>query len=186
MNIREHAKPRYVQRVMGMSDHEVANKYAQKNNKVVSEKILEFFNDSEILHRHYAPTRKESMSYYINGDFMIIVKDKTNEIDTMYRITLLPDPEENKMLIQKYKYKIQSNLAKVQEIEEVKHIQDKESKRLEEELYNSEDEKLRKQFLESIEKCKQYAAEQKELRMENRELMTRLFRKIHEQQEVEI
>lgn len=184
MNIREHAKPRFVQRVLGIEGYAEANMYAQKNGKEVSKKILDFFNKSKVLHLHYAPTRKESMSYYINEDFIIIVKDRTNEIDTIYRITLLKDRDENLALVQRYRERIQANLNKVKRIEIVKQEQDKRSLELEIDKDYSTDSLAK--FYESIQLCKSYAEQQKRLRTENRELMTRLFRKLDEQKEVYI
>jgi hypothetical protein len=182
LEIREHAKLRYVQRVMGIHDYREAQEFIKKNEYLVSYKVLEFYNDAKLLYKSYAPTRKETLDYYTNKDFMIVVHPKGNEIVTLYNMTLQTEDDINQKLIKEYVNKITKNNKEINKIETIKKKQDKISCHLEYmigRLKGTLDvSEYQVEFAQSIDKCKEYAAEQKKLRMENREMMTQLFRKI--------
>lgn len=178
MKLSEHAKLRYVQRVIGIEDINEAKQYLNNNEYFISYKLLEFYNSSKPLYKNYAPTRKETLDYFIKDDYLIVVNKKT-EIVTLYNMTLETEDDINQKLIKSYVKTIKNNNYRINQIEIVKRKQDQESKHLEyliDRLKNEIDiYKYELEFEISKEKCIKYAAEQKELRMENRKLMTELF-----------
>jgi ribosomal protein S17E len=183
IKIGDHARQRYVKRVLGIEDGEKAKQYAIENIDKVTCLILDLLNNSSLLYKNYAPTRKEALDYYINGE--LLIKLDNNEVESMYYINLDSDKKTNSKKIKEYVNKIKQNNLRVEQINVLKEKQDENSLRLEYMIKRlqgkvAEDmiDELSKEFEESIKKCKEYAAETKKLRIdENRAMMTEMFRK---------
>lgn len=178
MEISEHAIQRYVKRVMGINDGNKAKEYACHHRYEVAYKILDLFNKSSVLHINYAPTRGETLDYYINGEILLVVNTKNNELSTMYQVALGNDK------LKFFVDKIKKNNSLIKAINLQKEKQDEISdhlkymiNRLQGKVENALIESFQKEYEESVAKCKEYAAETKRLRLENRDMMTDIFRK---------
>jgi hypothetical protein len=90
-----HVKFRFVQRVIGIKDVIEINRFIADNEYEVNHRIIEFVNQAELLISNYAPTRKETLDYYINGEILIIIRPKNMELETLYHITLDVDHRVN-------------------------------------------------------------------------------------------
>lgn len=182
--INDHARQRYVKRVMGIENGIQAKDYANANKYEVTYKILELMNNSILLHDNYSPTRRETLDYYINGELLIKFNPKNNELESMYYISIDKDKQTNSKLIKSYVKKININRQTIRSLVLKREKQDEVSlhiqfmlKRLEGKIEQSLYDQLQSEFAESINLCKGYASEEKRLRTENREVMTILFKK---------
>lgn len=186
MEIGEHVRQRYAKRILGIKNGVEAKIHAETHKYEAIYNILKLFNESILLIKNYAPTRKESRDYYINGELMLIVNSAKNELDTLYYVTLDEDREVNKQKVNQYVKEIRNNNKKVKEInlqqakqDEITHHIEYTLKRLsKEKVSDSLMGKLQTEREASIQICKECAATAKSLRTENRELMTEMFRKI--------
>ncbi|MGG4434487.1 hypothetical protein AAXE64_07995 [Priestia megaterium] len=178
MIIRDHAKERYVERVMKITNKKEAKEYIQNNEFEVSFRIMEMLNNSELLHGNYAVSKgKDTYSYYVLNDLLIVVHANGKEIITIYDLILDLKEESNLKMIKQHIKAIKHNIQAIKSKEIEKSKQDKETdnieymiKKTKEQLQNLE--QLKEQ---SIIKCKAQVDEIKEVRYENRELMTKLM-----------
>jgi signal recognition particle GTPase len=190
MEIGSHVMQRYVKRVLEIDDGVKARQYAENNKYEVIYNILKLFNESTLLIKDYAPTRRETLDYYINSEILIIVNPRKNEISTLYYVTLEEDNESNREKVKEYVRTIKDNNNKIKKINIAQAKQDPITKHLEfmierlvkEDVPDSLIKSLQEETNKSIEKCKDFARDAKALRMENRELMTQLFRKLKSQE----
>jgi hypothetical protein len=189
MIIDGHVKFRFVQRIMEIKNEKEANKFIANNEYEVIHRIVEYVNQSELLINNYAPTRKETMDYYINGEVLIIIRPSNKEIETLYHITLDTDDRTNTEKIKQYVKKIRKNNYRVKELKIKQKKQNKVSDHLEYMLkYLGKDVddsivyNINYDFAHSINKCKDLAANENLLRDENRGLMSELFIKLDKKQ----
>jgi hypothetical protein len=182
MEIRDHAKERYVQRVMGIKDIKEARKYVKENEFEVCYRLLEFINKSSVLYKSYAPTRKETFDYYINGEVLIVMGKEKSEVITLYHVTLDSRNKINTMKIKKYIGKIRNNNNIINTLKGRQERQDKLSEHLEYMIDRLDGVieviEFEREMKESIEKCKELATQTKQIRMENRKMMSEMFAKI--------
>ncbi|WP_101579901.1 hypothetical protein [Bacillus sp. T33-2] len=185
MEIRDHAKLRFVQRVMGKVNVQEAKTYIRKNEFEVVYKLLEFISQSELLFKGYAPARRDTLDYYVNNETLIIMKPNKKELVTLFDITLDSEDRQNSEKIKQYVKKIKKNNYQVQIINGKQAKQDQITHHLEYminyldgDIDNSKMESIREDRQRSIDICKDLAAQAKTLRMENRELMSEMFKKI--------
>lgn len=116
---------------------------------------------------------------------MLITKPKKAELVTLYDITLDAENRENSHKIRQYVKKIKLNNGNVKRISKRQAQQDQITKHLEYMLVYLEgiltDDKVSSiecEIKKSIEICKDHASEAKGLRMENREMMSEMFKKL--------
>ncbi|MFJ7976548.1 hypothetical protein JNUCC23_09040 [Peribacillus sp. JNUCC 23] len=102
MKIDHHVMYRLVQKVIGVSDDCKIQKYINDNYYEVVYRILEFINESILLIENYAPSRRDTLDYYINGETLLIMKPKKAELVTLYDITLDAEDRENSHKIRQY------------------------------------------------------------------------------------
>jgi hypothetical protein len=183
MIIDGHVKYRFVQRILGINDNREINRFISDNEFEVNYRIVEFVNNAELLIENYAPSRKDTLDYYINGETLIIMKPNKKEIVTLFDITL--DAEDNSKKIEEYVKTIRSNNSKVKYIKIQLKKQNLITDHLEYMLkYLGNDvegfviDKIKQDREVSIGICKELAAQEKTLRMENRELMSQMFIKL--------
>ncbi|MEW5569682.1 hypothetical protein [Rossellomorea marisflavi] len=181
MIVGEHVKFRYVQRVLGLSDKKDIDKFLAENEYYAIYKVMEFFNESKILYKNYAPTRKETLDYYTNGNFLIVVNSHLQEIVTLFDMKLDSEEGINIKLVKDHIKTIVNNNNQISRIEQDKKNQDELSKHLEYMIMRLKDSHdvttYQQEFAHSINICKELAAEQKKLRLESRDLMSALFKK---------
>jgi hypothetical protein len=185
MIIDGHVKYRFVQRILGIKDNREINKFIANNEFEVHYRIVEFVNNAELLIENYAPTRKDTLDYYINGEILIIINPRTKEIHTLYHITLDSENVINSKKIKQYVKTIRMNNSKVKHLKLQLKKQNLNTDHLEymlkylgEDVDNSVIEKIEQDREHSISVCKELAAQEKVLRMENRELMSEMFIKL--------
>jgi hypothetical protein len=185
MIIDGHVKFRFVQRIMGIMNENEINKFIANNEYEVTHRISEFVNQSELLIKNYAPTRKETLDYYINGEVLIIIDPNKDELKTMYYITLDSEDKKNTQKINQYVKTIRKNNSKIKELKIKQKKQNIISKHFEymieylpTDIDKSLIEKITFDMDQSIDICKYLAAQEKELRSENRELMSEMFKKL--------
>jgi hypothetical protein len=178
MLIRTHAKERYVERILKITNKKEVKEYIKNNEFEISFRIMEMLNDSELLHSSYAVSRgKNTYSYYVLNNLLIVVHANGKEIITIYDLILDAKEESNLRLIKQHIKEIKKNIQRINLKESEKSHQDKETDNIEymikktrEQLQNLES--LREQ---SIERCKNRVHEIKQIRYENRELMENLM-----------
>lgn len=174
---------RYVQRVMGINDG--AKAYVDSKRYEVAYNLLQLINESDILMKGYAPARRDTLDYYIKDNILIVMKPDKREVVTLFNVTLSSKIKENNAKIKKYVSTIKKNNAHIQLINGKQAKQDQITHHLifsierfkgkiSEELISE----LQREKEESINICKEYAAQAKQLRLENRELMSEMFKKI--------
>lgn len=185
MLIDGHVKFRFVQRIMGIENESEANKFIANNEFEVHYRIVEFVNNAELLIENYAPSRKDTLDYYINNETLIIMKPNKKELVTLFDITLDSDSKQNTEKIRKYVKTIKRNNSEIKAINIKQVKQDVISKHLEyminylaDDIDNYRMENIESDLQRSINICKEYAAQAKVLRMENRELMSEMFKKL--------
>jgi alpha-amylase/alpha-mannosidase (GH57 family) len=185
MEIRDHAKLRYVQRVLGIGNVKEARKYIKENEFEVAYRILEFINDSSLFYKSFAPSRGETFDYYINGEVLIVMGREKSVVITLYHVTLDSKSKINSKKIREYIKQITKNNHLVKTLRIQHERQDKITSHLEymiDRLRGEIDESKMVAFEiernESIEKCKELIAQNKGLRVENREMMAEMFTKI--------
>jgi activator of 2-hydroxyglutaryl-CoA dehydratase len=185
MIIDGHVKYRFVQRIMGMKDNKEINTFIVNNEFEVHYRIVEFVNSAELLIENYAPTRKDTLDYYINGEVLIIFNPRNKEIHTLYHITLDSENVINTKKIKQYVKTIKMNNSKVKHLKLQLKKQNLNTDHLEymlkylgEDVGSSVIEKVIMDRERSIGVCKELAAQEKTLRMENRELMSEMFIKL--------
>lgn len=180
-----HVKFRFVQRIMGIEDEREVNKFIANNEYEVTHRIKDFLEESELLMENYAPGKKDTLNFYINGEVLIIFEPNKKELRTMYFITLDSDPKKNSQKIKQYFKSIRKNNNKIKELKIKQDKQNKISKHLEfmieylgEEINDTLMNKIEKEKDESIAICKELAAQEKVLRHENRDLISEMFIKL--------
>jgi hypothetical protein len=180
-----HVKYRFVQRIMGLKDTREINKFIVNNEFEVHYRIVEFFNNAELLIENYAPTRKDTLDYYINGEVLIIINPRTKEIHTLYHITLDSEDTANSKKIKQYVKTIRTNNSKIKTLKIKLKKQNLNTdhleymiKYLDKDVDDSIIYNINYDMAHSINKCKDLAAQIKALRMENRELMSEMFIKL--------
>jgi hypothetical protein len=185
MIIYGHVKYRFVQRIMGMKDNKEINRFISDNEFEVHYRIVEFVNSGELLIENYAPSRKDTLDYYINGEVLIIINPRNKEIHTLYHITLDSENVINTKKIKQYVKTIKMNNSKVKHLKLQLKKQNLNTDHLEYMLkYLGEDVddsiiyNINYDMAHSINKCKDLAANEKSLRDQNRELMSEMFIKL--------
>jgi hypothetical protein len=189
MIIDGHVKFRFVQRIMGIKDVNEVNKFITNNEYEVHSRIVEFVNDADLLIENYAPARRDTLDYYINGETLIIIKPNKNpnkmELVTLFDVTLDSNSEQNTEKIKLYVKTIKRNNNEIKAINIKQSKHDVISKHLEYminylacDVDNHIMENIEADKQRSINICKEYAAQAKSLRMENRELMSEMFIKL--------
>jgi hypothetical protein len=186
MEISRHAMLRYVQRVRGIKDGNKASEYLKENKFEVAYRILELLNSATVLYKNYTPTRKEPFDYFINDELLMVVNTKENELTTLYYVTLDIEDEVNSSKVREYVKVVKKNIGIITTLEIKRKKQDKVSVNLEYMIKKlrgriSDDliSEFEVEFAESINICKGYAADSKKLRLENRDMMTQIFKKIN-------
>ncbi|SMQ86797.1 hypothetical protein SAMN05444673_6844 [Bacillus sp. OV166] len=185
MLIDGHVKFRFVQRIMGIKGESEINKFITNNEYEVAYRILEFVNNAELLIENYAPARRDTLDYYINNETLIVMKPNKKELVTLFDVTLDSDNKQNTEKIKQYVKKIKMNNNEIKGIKIKQSKQNTISKHLEymiNYLIGDIDEYkmdiIQTDLQHSINICKEYATQEKALRMENRELMSEMFKKI--------
>jgi hypothetical protein len=185
MIIDGHVKFRFVQRIMGIVNENEINKFIANNEFEVIYRINEFINNAEVLIEGYAPSRKDTLDYYINNETLIVMKPNKAEIVTLFDITLDADSKQNTEKIKQYVKTIRKNNHLINELKIKQKKQDSISKHYEfmiEYLTGTIGEdvmsKIKMDKDHSVSVCIDYAAQCKALRMENRELMSQMFIKL--------
>jgi hypothetical protein len=180
-----HVKFRFVQRILGIKDVKEINKFIANNEFEVHYRIVEFVNNSDLLIANYAPARKDTLDYYINNETLIIMKPNNKELVTLFDITLDVDSKQNSDKIKQHVKTIRRNNSKIQVIKNKLKKQNAKTKHLEfmiDYLKGNIDETLMESLESdrqtSIDICKDHAAQEKQIRMENRELMSEMFIKL--------
>jgi hypothetical protein len=189
MIIDGHVKFRFVQRIMGIKGVSEVNKFIANNEFEVHYRIVEFVNNAELLIKNYAPSRKDTLDYYVNNETLIIMKPNKNpnkmELVTLFDITLDTNSNQNSDKIKDYVKTIKRNNREINLIKGKFKKQNSITDHLEY-MMKYLDEKIDESLMEnimtdrqhSINICKDYAAQEKMLRMENRELMSEMFIKL--------
>ncbi|MGD6876896.1 hypothetical protein [Bacillus infantis] len=185
MEINFHVKLRFVQRIIGIEDVNAAKKFIEQNEYEVVYKILEFINEAQLLHENYAPARKDTLDYYINGETLLVLQPKKKGLVTLFDVTLDADDKTNSDKIRQYIKAIKQNNNAITKINVKQKKQDIISHHLEymlkylgENVSEEVKTKIYEDRQKSIDICKEYAANAKEYRMENRELMSEMFKKL--------
>jgi hypothetical protein len=185
MIIDGHVKFRFVQRIMDIKDEREVNRFIANNEYEVTHRINEFINDAELLIKDYAPTRKDTLDYYVNDEVLVIIDPRNDELKTMYFITLDTDDKNNSLKIKQYVKKIRKNNNKVKDLKIKQKKQNKITDHytfmlqyLTDEINTDLVNKIRNDEQKSIDICKELAAQENSLRNENRVLMTEMFKKI--------
>lgn len=185
MIIDGHVKFRFVQRIMGIKDEWEVNRFIANNEYEVIYKILEFVNHAELLIENYAPARRDTLDYYINNETLIVMKSDKRELVTLFDITLDTNNKENTEKIKQYVKTIKKNNGQIKAFKERQKKPNQIAKHYEfmiDYLGGGIDELLIKRIQldaqESINICKELATQEKELRLENRELMSEMFKKL--------
>lgn len=185
MKIGRHSMYRFVQRILGIEGDKEIQKYLNNNYNEVFIQLVQFVNEAALVIENYAPGRRDTLNYYINGDTLILTKPKKTELMTLYDITLDSESEVNSKKIRQYVKQIRTNNQKIKTINIKQAKQDAITKHLEYMVeYLGDDfpvnrrEQLEKDIQESINICKDYAAEAKQLRMDYREMMSEMFIKL--------
>jgi isochorismate synthase EntC len=180
-----HVKYRFVQRILGIKDNKEINKFIADNEYEVTHRISEFVNQSKLLMANFAPSKGETLDYYINGEVLIIMKPSNKELKTLYYITLDSENKKNSEKIKQYVKIIRKNNIKVKELKIKKKKQDKITDHysymiefLGEDIDDQLKEKINIERQKSIDICIDLAAQENLLRAENKELMSQMFVKL--------
>jgi hypothetical protein len=189
MIIDGHVKFRFVQRIMGIKGVSEVNKFIANNEFEVHYRIVEFVNEAELLMKNYAPARKDTLDYYINNETLIIIKPNKNpnklELVTLFDITLDINSKQNSDKIKNYVKTIKRNNNEINTIkikfkkqnstsDHLKYMINYLDGKIDESLMDN----IKVEYEKSISICKELAAQEKKLRMENRELMSEMFIKL--------
>lgn len=178
MFIKDHAKLRYVQRVMKTEDVKVAQDYVKKNEFEVSYRLLEMLNKAELIYTAYAPVKgQNTYDYYVYEEFLIVTGMNKTELITLYDIIVDSNVEQNEKKIREYIKDIKRNINKINVANIQKEKQDQETVSLEFAIEQTNEylAKLEQMRQKSIDKCKDQTKEIKSMRLENRELMTKIL-----------
>ncbi|WP_273125889.1 hypothetical protein [Bacillus weihaiensis] len=190
MFIRDHAKERYVERVVGVNEKKDIKKYIAEHNFEICFKIMEMVNEAELLHDSFAVSKgATTYCYYINGDYLIVLTFNKKEVITIYNLVLDLKENKNHRLIKEHVKTIRKNINLIKRKEEIKNRQDNETMSIEYaiDLTRESLRKLESSREHSIETCVKMTKEIKEIRYENRELMTKLmfgFREFKEKEHI--
>lgn len=187
MIIDGHVKYRFVQRILGIKDEKETNRFIANNEFEVHYRIVEFVNKATLLIENYAPARRDTLDYYINNETLIIMKPNKKELVTLFDITLDSNSKQNSDKIKQYVTTIKRNNNEIKVIKSKLNKQNAITDHLEymiDYLKGNIDELVMESIKSdkqcSIDICKDYAAHEKVMRMENRELMSEMFKKLKE------
>lgn len=84
MNIRNHCKERYAERILGIDKNE-SSKYAVQHDKEISEKLHELYSKSTYFWTGKVNDNPVS-SFFINGDIVIVTDEQKSCLITLYKI----------------------------------------------------------------------------------------------------
>jgi hypothetical protein len=184
-----HVKFRFVQRIMGIKDVKEINRFISNNEYEVNHRIFEFVNQSELLISNYAPTRKETLDYFVNGEVLIVMRPNKREIETLYYITLDTEDQKNSIKIKEYVKKIRKNNNLIKQLKVKQKKQNLVTDHLEymieymgKDVDDSIIYNIKYDMAHSINVCKDLATQEKAIRDENRELMSEMFVKLDKKQ----
>lgn len=101
MKLTEHAKIRYVQRVLKIENEDEAKQYIKENESEVFSLMYKMYTNSTLIYKNYPPTLEagSSQNIYLNDNIIIITTSLDEKIITLYHITLDLDKDENEMKI---------------------------------------------------------------------------------------
>lgn len=180
IKISEHAMERYVQRVLGIK--EKTKTFLQDNQFEVAYRIQELLHSAEVLFKNFAPSKKETLDYYINEELLLVINTNKNELTTLFYVTLEADDSTNTKMVKEYVKQIKKNNSLSKHLEIKIRKQGKESDHLEYMIERLEGRIDLKEFVEdfaySINTCKNYALDSKKLKDENRNMMKQIFKKL--------
>jgi predicted RNase H-like nuclease (RuvC/YqgF family) len=85
MNIRNHFKERYVQRINGLTDKQEIKQYIAVNDAQITENINKMFEHAKFLYRGQVGKNNATCNFYI-ADNLILVADNHINLMTLYRV----------------------------------------------------------------------------------------------------
>lgn len=85
MNIRNHFKERYVQRITGLTDRQEIKQYIVINDAQITENINKMFEHAKFLYRVQVDKNNATCNFYI-ADNIILVADSHINLMTLYRV----------------------------------------------------------------------------------------------------
>ncbi len=85
MNIRNHFKERYVQRITGLTDKQEIKQYIVINDAQITEHINKIFEHAKFLYRGQVGKNNATCNFYI-ADNIILVADSHINLMTLYRV----------------------------------------------------------------------------------------------------
>lgn len=106
MNITNHAKERYVERIQGITKTSDIKQYIAQNEDRVTEHITKLYDYSEKIFTGQAGGDKTTKDFYLNGDICLVLGD--NCILTIYKINFAFPEETRLRVIADLKKEIQS------------------------------------------------------------------------------
>lgn len=84
MNITNHAKERYLERIQGITDDKTRKQYLAVNNERIEKEILDMYNYSALIYTGQLGGDKTTKDYYMNKDTALVVGG--DDIVTIYPI----------------------------------------------------------------------------------------------------
>lgn len=85
MNIKNHFKERYVQRINGLTDKQEIKQYITMNDAQITENITKMFEHAKFLYRGQVGKNNTTCNFYI-ADNLILVADSHVNLMTLYRV----------------------------------------------------------------------------------------------------
>lgn len=172
MDITNHAKERYIERIKGITDKQEIKRYLVAEDERIVKEINKLYEHSELIYRGQIGSDRATKDFYMNGDICLVVDDC---IRTIYHINFAFPESTRLMVINDLKNEIRRLQEKVEE--ENKLLQEKDLdintsiRFLELEIKNLQEEiEVKKAEIEANEAIKK--ANRGNIRLLNRTLQT--------------
>lgn len=96
MNITNHAKERYIERLKGINNRNEIKQYLAQNEEIIENHILKLYEYSEKVFTGQIGGDKTTKDFYLNGDICLVVGDDC--IRTIYKINFA-FPEHTRLMV---------------------------------------------------------------------------------------
>lgn len=105
MNITNHAKERYVERIQGINGTNNIKQYIAQNEQIIEERINKLFEYAELIFTGQVGGDKTAKNFYLNDDICLVIDGDC--IRTIYKINFAFPEKTRLMVIEDLKNEIQ-------------------------------------------------------------------------------
>lgn len=179
MHITEHAKLRYVQRILDIPVEKEAKRFMKEHEEEITKKIRLFYMESKLFFKNL-PLKKDggdSRNIYLHKDVILLLSHDDQSIITLYRVITSEDEEQNIWNIHAYLKTVQARNEEIEKIRKQKKEQEDHSRNLEfmRERLKKQLAELETEIEESIGHSKELYVDAKKLKLENYDTVRKIL-----------